>query len=59
MFSPDEKAYLLEHFRARHNECKRSSRPGAADTAETWAKLHKLFVSATSPQRVTLPGEPV
>ena len=46
-FDSQERQYLLEHFRARYNECKRSERPGSAEVAETWLKLQALFVQAT------------
>ena len=46
-FNSEERQYLLEHFRARYNECKRSERPGSAEIAETWQKLQMLFVQAT------------
>ena len=46
-FDPLERQYLLEHFRAKYNECKRSSREGSAEIAETWQKLQMLFVQAT------------
>jgi hypothetical protein len=46
-FDPLERQYLLEHFRSKYNECKRSERLGSAKTAQTWAKLQRLFVEAT------------
>ena len=48
-FNPMERQYLLEHFRVKYNECKRSERPGSAEIAETWQKLQMLFVAATKP----------
>ena len=47
-FDSLERAYLLEHFRSQYNECKRSTRPGSQETAETWAKLQQLLVKATA-----------
>ena len=46
-FDAAERAYLLEHFRSNYNKCAKSERPGASDTAETWDKLQRLFVTAT------------
>ena len=45
-FDPSEQQYLLEHFRTQHNLAKRSSRPGAAEVAQTWDKLRQLLVTA-------------
>jgi hypothetical protein len=45
-FDSFERQYLLEHFRVQHNLCKRSSRPGAAEVAETWDKLRQLLIAA-------------
>ena len=46
-FDPMERQYLLEHFRVKYNEAARSARPGAAEIAETWLKLQRLFVEQT------------
>jgi len=46
-FDCEERAYLFEHFRTQYHTAKRSSRPGAAEVADTWAKLQRLFVTAT------------